>query len=489
MNQNRTVSKTRIKSAFRVAVLLIAMILTAGGAVVPICAQPPSSGTTAAPGAVTQTQLAERVEVQNVSKDTDIDRRLTAILVATGWFSEISVKVEEGVVFIDGRTNSAEHQLWAESLASKTKDVVAVVNRIQTTERSLWDFTPALTELKALWDQTQQRLPRLGLGLATLFLVVIIAKLVAMTVRKVLAVRIQPLLCDVASRILSILIFLVGFYLVLQIAGLSGLAATVLGGTGLIGLVAGIAFRDIMENYLASILISLRNPFRIGDVVEIENHAGLVLRVTTRGTVLMNLDGNHVQIPNAKVYKSIIRNYTANPNRREIFEVGIGFENTISDVQRRALDVLNRHPAVLKDPEAMVLVDRLGAATVNLKCYYWYDGTAYNCHKVRSSLIRQVKQTFEEQGISMPDEAREVLFPDGVPVRMLESSSTVQPPERKPVSRQESQTAEHAKATATNLAESDGDLASDDDQLREQARKSRVPEEGASLLEESSLQP
>ncbi len=489
MNQNLTASTPRIKSAFRVAVLLIAMILTAGVAVVPICAQPPSADTTAAPGAATQAQLAERIEVQNVSNDTDIDRRLTAILEATGWFSEISVKVDEGVVFIDGRTNSVEHQQWAESLANKTKDVVAVVNRIQTTERSMWDFTPALTELKTLWDQTQQRLPRLGLGLATLFLVVIIAKLVAMTVRKVLAVRIQPLLRDVASRILSILIFLVGFYLVLQIAGLSGLAATVLGGTGLIGLVAGIAFRDIMENYLASILISLRNPFRIGDVVEIENHTGLVLRVTTRGTVLMNLDGNHVQIPNATVYKSIIRNYTANPNRREIFEVGIGFENTTSDVQKMALDVLNRHPAVLKDPEAMVLVDRLGAATVNLKFYYWYDGTAYDCHKVRSSLIRQVKQTFEEQGISMPDEAREVLFPDGVPVRMLESSSSVQPTEEKPVSRRESPAEEHARATATNLAESEGDLASDDDQLREQARKSRVPEEGASLLEESSLEP
>lgn len=424
-------------------------------------------------------QVSERIEVQSVASDQAIDRRLTRILEATGWFSDIAVQVEEGVVFLDGRADSEDYRTWAGELARKTSDVVAVVNRIQVAESSPWDFSPAVSELQVLWTWTLQRLPRLLIGLLVLLIAGVFAWMVAHGARRTLGQRLNPLLRDVAARVLGIIVLLLGVYLVLQVVGLSRLAATVLGGTGLVGLVAGIAFRDILENYLASILISLRNPFRIDDLVEIAGHTGVVQRVTTRGTVLMNLDGNHVQIPNATVYKSIIRNYTANPNRRESFEVGIGFENRIPLAQEAVSEVLSGHPAVLGDPEALVLVDRLGSATVNLKIYFWYDGSAFNGLKVKSSLIRMVKRVFQEQGISMPDEAREVLFPEGVAVRMLEPVSAERPAElpKEPIP--------PVVGTEAVTTGAEGGLTSEDEHLREQGRKSRFPEEGENILEEN----
>lgn len=425
------------------------------------------------------TQVAERIEVQPVSNDQAIDARLTRILEATGWFSDIAVQVEEGVVFLDGRTGSADYRTWAGDLARKTSDVVAVVNRIQVAEISPWDYSPAVNELQTFWKLALQRVPRLLLGLLVLFMAVVTAWMMAHGVRKSIGNRLNPLLRDVAARVLGIFVFLLGLYLVLQVVGLSGLAATVLGGTGIAGLVAGIAFRDILENYLASILISLRNPFRIGDQVEIVGHTGLVQRVTTRGTVLMDLDGNHVQIPNATVYKSIIHNYTANPNRRDSFEVGIGFENKISFAQKVVREVLDEHPAVLRDPEFLALVDRLGSATVSLQIYFWYDGLVYNGPKVKSSLIRLVKRAFQEHGISMPDEAREVIFPEGVSVRLSEALPAKQAEELP------EETTPPIVAQEAVKTEAEGDLTSEDEQLREQARKSRVPEEGDNLLEEN----
>lgn len=425
------------------------------------------------------TQVAERIEVQPVSNDQAIDARLTRILKVTGWFSDIAVQVEEGVVFLDGRTGSADYRTWAGDLARKTGDVVAVVNRIKVAEISPWDYSPAVNELQNFWKLALQRVPRLLFGLLVLVMAGVTAWMMANGVRKSIGNRLNPLLRDVAARVLGVFVLLLGLYLVLQVVGLSGLAATVLGGTGIAGLVAGIAFRDILENYLASILISLRNPFRIGDQVEIVGHTGLVQRVTTRGTVLMDLDGNHVQIPNATVYKSIIHNYTANPNRREYFEVGIGFENKISFVQKVAREVLDGHPAVLKDPEFLALVDRLGSATVNLKIYFWYDGLVYNGPKVKSSLIRLVKRAFQEHGISMPDEAREVIFPEGVSVRMSEAL---------PVRRAEElpeETTPPVVGKEVVTTEAEGNLVSEDEQLREQGRQSRVPEEGDNLLEEN----
>ncbi len=420
------------------------------------------------------TPTPEKVSVEKVSSDRAISKRLTGILDSTGWFDAVQIDVKEGVVFLDGKTDSQERRTWAGTLAGKTEDVVAVVNRINLIERSPWDLSPAGNELKRLWKLCVQKLPAIAMGLFILIFAVLLAKLVSHGARKFLGRRMKPLLRDVAARALSIPVLILGVYLVLQVFGLTRLAMTVLGGTGMIGLVAGIAFRDILENFLASILISMRNPFMIGDLVEVSGHTGIVQRVTTRGTVLMDMDGNHVQVPNATIYKSTIRNFTANPNRRESFAVGIGYENQISAAQELALEILNDHPAVLKSPDILVLVDSLGAATVNLKLYFWYDGAKYNGLKVRSSLIRLVKRAYMAAGISMPDEAREVLFPDGVPVKSIEDHPQVKKVESGPI-----------VTSPENLkSQAEGGLASVDEQIREQGRKARVPEEGAGLLPE-----
>jgi small-conductance mechanosensitive channel len=422
------------------------------------------------------------VEVQPTSKDADIDRRLSRIMASTGWFDEIEVEVRDGVVFLDGKTTSDRYRTWAGELAGRTRDVVAVVNRIHIAEGSLWDFTPAIDGIRHMIQQTVRTLPTMGLALIILAASVTAAKAMTTAVKTVLAERFNSMILDVVARALGLLTFLFGLYLVLQVAGLTRLAGTIIGGTGIAGLVAGIAFRDILENYLASILISLRNPFRLGDVVDIGGHLGVVQRVTSRGTVLMDMDGNHIQIPNATVYKSIIQNYTANPYRRDCIEVGIGYDNDIAGVQRIALDVLKRHQAVLGDPEPLVLADRLGAATVNLKCYFWYDGAANNGLKVKSSLIRLVKATFQKHDITMPDEAREIVFPKGVPVQLTPESETV-PEEKKPAPMLRLGDKEE---TSLEFTDAEGAAYSEADTIQKQAARSRNPEESPDLLSDDT---
>lgn len=298
--------------------------------------------------------------------------------------------------------------------------------------------------------------------------------------RKLLSQRLNTMLLGMAARGMALLTFLVGLYLVMRVAGLTRLAATVIGGTGIAGLVAGIAFRDTLEDYLASVLISLRNPFRLGDIVEIGEHHGVVQRVTSRGTVLMDMNGNHIQIPNATVYKSIIQNYTANPNRRDAFTVGIGYDNDVAESQRIALEVLENHPTVLREPEPLVLADFLGAATVTLKVYYWYDGTARNGLKIKSSLIRNVKTAFQDKGISMPDEAREIVFPQGVPVE-LKPEDTVGVSEGQralPLDRS-------IESGHPLFVEAEGDQTSEAEPIQKQSRQSRNPEESPDLMTES----
>lgn len=370
-----------------------------------------------------QIEAPEKVEVDVVTLDDDISLRLEKIFGATGWFEGTQVRTDQGVVFVSGTADSDQHREWAERVAQRTSDVVAVVNQLETRAQPFWDFTPALSQLRQLVRDFIQMLPLLLVAAVIILLTYAAAKLAATSVRGIASRRVDSqLLRQVAASVVSVLVMLVGIYIALKVSGLSRLAVTVLGGTGLVGLALGFAFRDIAENYLASVLISLNRPFRVGDLIDLEGKKGFVRRVTTRGTLLLTLEGNHIQIPNSTVYKSILTNYSSSPRLRKQFSIGIGYDDSVTRAQQIVHEILTKHRAVLSDPAPVVLIESLGASTVNLVTRFWLDRERFDASTVSSALMRQAKTALSEASISMPDEAREVVFPDGVPVDLIDHS-------------------------------------------------------------------
>ena len=364
--------------------------------------------------AIELTVSEQTIDVDSPTADERIQERLIRILESTERFTGARVEVRDGVVFLSGRTQSADNREWAGDLARRTEDVVAVVNNIRVEEGPLWTLEPAAREVRVLWRQIVQAAPLVLIGIVVLLITLVIARIAVRMTSRQLKHRVQSdLVRNVVGKLLLIFIILIGVYLFLRISGLTRVAVTLAGGTGLVGLVVGFAFRDIAENFLASVLISVQRPFRIGDTIEVDGHTGVVQKVTTRGTVLMDFDGNHIQIANATVYKNTIRNLTANPKIRLGFAIGVGYDSSIADAQEFALDVLRNHSVVLDAPEPIVLVEELGAASITIRVYFWINGHEHSMLKVRSSLMRLIVRRYEEAGISLPDEAREVIFPEG----------------------------------------------------------------------------
>ncbi len=359
----------------------------------------------------------QQIDVVPTAQDGQIGDRIADILAATGWYEDAVVSVQDGIVFLDGVTNTEDHRDWARTLSLRTDGVVAVVNRMTVVSDISWSLSPALAEIRRIADRTVAALPLVLLAILVLPLAWFAASGIARLMRWLLTDRIAtPFLRDIIARAIAIPVFLAGLYVVLQVAGLTQLALSLVGGAGVLGIVIGFAFRDIAENFLASLLLSIRKPFQRGDLITVSDHRGFVQSMNTRSTVLVSEDGNHIQIPNSIVFKSIIVNLTAAANQRGDLSIGIGYDASVGDAQEIMLDVLRRHRAVCDDPEPMALVDTLGASTVNMKGYFWFDGRAYSPLKVRSMLLRQVKSALAASGISMPDEAREVIFPEGVPL-------------------------------------------------------------------------
>ncbi|MBR9793228.1 MAG: mechanosensitive ion channel family protein [Gammaproteobacteria bacterium] len=336
-----------------------------------------------------------------------------------------------------------------------------------------------VTALNAYWQALVIKLPAIALGLVILCLTLWLAgRVSAALITPIGYLSSSPLLRSVSQRAISLILILFALYVFLKLSGLSEFAVAIMSGTGVLGLILGFAFRDIAENMIASLLLTVQRPFRIDDVVQINNYTGVVQKVTTRATTLVDFDGNHIQIPNAVIYKGTIKNLTANPKMRGRFTLGIGYDADCQQAQRLALQLIGEHPNVLKEPEPLVLVDELGSATVNLKVYFWINVESTSVIKMASVLMRDLVELFTAQGISMPDDAREVIFPQGVPVTMVnnqeqvsEQKEAVQP---SPVSEPQPQAIKHAAAP--------DDVSSENDDIRRQAEEARAPEQGANIL-------
>ena len=415
----------------------------------------------------------QAVAVEPVARDDAIVKRIQEILQATGWFENARVSVDDGVVFIDGVTGSAERRAWAREMAQKTQDVVAVVNRVTVEKKVEWSFEPAFDQITAMVRSIVQALPLIVLALIELPLAWIFASLIALLARHLMRNSTpSPFLRDILARAISLPVFFLGLYIVLEAAGLTRLAVSLVGGAGVLGIVIGFAFRDIAEICLASLLLSIRRPFRAGDYVNVADYTGYVQSMNTRSTLLLSPEGNHVQVPNSTIFKNVITNFSTAPTRREVLTVGIGYDAQVAEAQEIIIGVLSNHAAVIADPSPLVLVDELGSSTVNLKIYYWFDGENFSQVKAKSAILRLIKKALVEADISMPDDAREIIFPDGVPVKMIEASavSDAPPPAAPPA---------ESNASAT---ESEGDLRNERAEVEEHAGAAAPEDQGTELL-------
>lgn len=286
-------------------------------------------------------------------------------------------------------------------------------------------LSSAQSLLSQLWESFVYRLPGLALGIVIMVAFILLAPHIAnVFVKPLTKTTTSPLLRSVIQRSVSLILMLLGIYLFLFLAGLTGFAIAVVSGTGVVGLILGFAFRDIAENFISSLLLTIQRPFRIGDIVQINDFTGIIQKVTARATTLVDFDGNHIQIPNATIYKGVIKNLTANPLMRGQFVIGVGYDADIQEAQRIALEITVGQENVLNDPEPQVLIDELGSSTYNVKVYFWVDVERTSVLKMASVLMRNITQAFLDANISMPDDARERIFPEGMQLRIEQTEST-----------------------------------------------------------------
>jgi len=113
----------------------------------------------------------------------------------------------------------------------------------------------------------------------------------------------------VVRRLVFVVIIVIGFALALsQFTKVERLATGILASSAVLGIVLGIAARQVLANPLAGILLAVTQPIRIGDSITIDEETGRVDDITLAYTYIDPGDGRLMIVPNEHVVTSVIFN-------------------------------------------------------------------------------------------------------------------------------------------------------------------------------------
>lgn len=349
----------------------------------------------------TVAETAGPIKVSQTVGDETIRRKLLKLLPHFPGVRAVDVQVDNGVVTLAGHVEDNDVRDRLRDFVRRVEGVTLVLNRTKTDAQVLTARQYAVKQIAAYWDVLSRKW--LLAILAVLF--VAAAAGLARLFGKFGEVILRPfsgnaLLRSVLGSVVSGLILLVGILAALNVLGLTEAVLSFLGLAGVVALAIGFAFRDIAENFIASVLLGVRRPFRVGDFIEIAGQKGIVRALNTRATVLVTLDGAQVRIPNAKVFKEVQINRTASSSVRTTFDVFIPYDASTTRAQEAIGEALGRHDAILKDPAPRALVEELTPDAVRLRVYFWTPAQGVDGYQISSDARLKAKVALREAGIA-----------------------------------------------------------------------------------------
>ena len=377
----------------------------------------PQSATEADPPASVSADTADTRDAPAAGEDAVASRQLQAKLTTDDDLRDVTASVDDGVAELDGSVLQPVHKQEAGKVATETPGVATVVNNVEVDTSLRSHFHAAYRETTAKLATVVASAPLL---LAAILIVLAFAWFGSLLSRNLRMLRLRidnPYMDGLIRRSVRVIVTLLGVLLALNLLDLSTMVGAVLGSAGVVGLALGFAFKDIAENYIAGVLLSVRKPFSPGEQIRIDSYEGKVVALTSRATILMTMDGNQLQLPNALVFKSVLLNYSQNPKRRFDFRTTMDPAHSIRQAQTLALEAYSHIEGVLDDPAPSWTVVQNAPGGIELQFFGWVDQRSSDLGKVRGEAIRLVKAAFARAGIQAPRSVQHVVLSRETPAQ------------------------------------------------------------------------
>ncbi|WP_420473708.1 mechanosensitive ion channel family protein [Noviherbaspirillum sp. ST9] len=277
-----------------------------------------------------------------------------------------------------------------------------------------FDWTEATRSVQVMANGFIERLPYFAIALVVFVAFVLLGQAVRHGIRLVAERgRKHHNIGLVLGRLGYGIIIFIGLLIALVIAIPGFTPGQLVNLLGLSSVAIGFAFRDILQNFLAGILILLTQPFRIGDQIILKSFEGTVENIETRATFIRTYDGRRIVIPNSELFTNPVTVNTAFEKRRLEYDIGIGYGDDIAKAKEIMLGAISEIPEVLKEPKPDAIVVDLAASSVNIRLRWWvHPPRQLDVLNVRDVVLQKVKSALMSAGIDLPFPTQQILFHD-----------------------------------------------------------------------------
>jgi len=221
------------------------------------------------------------------------------------------------------------------------------------------------------------------------------------------AERINMNMRVVLTKLLRVVLTLVGVLAALSAIGFDITLLSVFGGALGVGL--GFGLQKIASNYVSGFIILLDESVHLGDVMTIDGHYGVVSQIRSRYLVLRKLDGTEVVIPNETLIGSAVINHSFSDRKARInLPIQISYESGLEEAMNLMREVAGRHPRVMKDPGPETQILGFGESGIDLQLVLWIPDPEEGSASLKSSLYLEIWHAFQKHGIGIPYPQRDI---------------------------------------------------------------------------------
>jgi small conductance mechanosensitive channel len=269
-----------------------------------------------------------------------------------------------------------------------------------------------------------QALPSIAIALIIIIITWLVAKgAVKIADRITGKTHIRDDLKALVETIVKLAIWIIGLLIAATAAIPSFTPAGAFAGLGIGAVAIGFAFQDIFENFLAGVLIMLREKMRLGDVIECEGILGRVEKITLRETHVRQLSNELTVVPNSMLFKNPVKILTDEVIRRNEVVIGVSYDTDLEQAQDIILKTVESIEAVNDEKPVIVYAQEFNSSSIDFLVQWWARSTPRDLRQTKSEIIIAVKKALDDAGIEIPFPYITHTFKENVPLANVAASN------------------------------------------------------------------
>jgi len=289
------------------------------------------------------------------------------------------------------------------------------------------DSFRGLRDKMAEWlDALILNLPNFILAILVFGIFIFIAKYAAKLIDRLLRAKgSQGSIRQITTKVIKLIIILMGFFVALGLLNLDKVLTTVLASAGVVGLAIGLALQGTLNNTFSGVFLSFLPQLQIGDWIDTNGYSGEVIEVSLRNIIIKEADNNFVVIPNAKIIEQPFKNFSRTPRSRVMLDCGVAYNSNLEMVETLTKDTIAKLFPPRENEEVEFMYQKFGDSSINFVVRFWTDvSNIRDVLLAKNKAIITLKKAFDKNNINIPFPIRTIDFSNNLSVDKIKGEDS-----------------------------------------------------------------